>query len=456
MDAAVLQPARALRRTLSPSGQHRRIQPSPRPIADSLAVLDALDQVLRLGVWVTSTSCSGRSTSSKTRVSGSANDVAVYSIRGSSRVPPHPHASARRRGRPRRTQRRPAATAATRRPTRSAAATSSPAIPVKTQRHAAVVNGEPSSAPLGRHRAPPAVSARPERPGPAPVSRAHGRPRAASPHRMLAGDSSAAAAAGDRGRARKPTPNALTNVATPRPAVSATTATANGIATRPRRSLRRRADHGSVPAAAATPRRTRCPAAARPPQSAPTANKAVVAGIRDTSPPRPVQIAYAGRAQHRPGAEEQQRLEAGVVERVQQRSRNQQAGQSPVADGREHPTRADADQDQPDVLGRRVAEQPLQIHRDTGLQYAVQRGQRRRAPAPAATTSEGHRRADRNPTRRIAVQAERSPSPPTSTPTRDWAPPDAHAATTRAAARCRPSTRIPTRTSRKITDRVAG
>ena len=34
-----------------------------------------------------------------------------------------------------------------------------------------------------------------------------------------------------RGRARKPTPNAFTNVATASPAVSATTATASGIAT---------------------------------------------------------------------------------------------------------------------------------------------------------------------------------------------------------------------------------
>ena len=48
-------------------------------------------------LWVTSTSRSGRKTSAKTRWSGSANDVAVYSIRAVCRVRPQPQFSARRR-----------------------------------------------------------------------------------------------------------------------------------------------------------------------------------------------------------------------------------------------------------------------------------------------------------------------------------------------------------------------
>ena len=51
------------------------------------------------------------------------------------------------------------------------------------------------------------------------------------PSNIDPGDSVAAAASGERGNARNPVPAALTNVAAARPAVSAMTAIASGIAT---------------------------------------------------------------------------------------------------------------------------------------------------------------------------------------------------------------------------------
>ena len=62
----------------------------------------------------------------------------------------------------------------------------------------------------------------------ASASPAHASAASAIPASIVGGLSRAVAAASLRGRARNPTPNALTNVATARPAVSATAATASG------------------------------------------------------------------------------------------------------------------------------------------------------------------------------------------------------------------------------------
>ena len=100
---------------------------------------------------------------------------------------------------------------------------------------------------------------------------------------MVGGLSRASAACSERGRARKPTPNAFTNVATASPAVRATVATAIGIttavATPPAARPCTRACSSSHSLTNAGPSGNADPA------SAPSPNAAVVPGMPGRSPP---------------------------------------------------------------------------------------------------------------------------------------------------------------------------
>ena len=179
--------------------------------------------------WVTSTSVSGRSTSSNTRCSGSANDVAVYCIRGVSSSAPQAHnGSVTESGR--RRDRHPA------RPTAASTAAA---------RAAVITPGaiEPCT-PGSRSTAPKSVNAKSWEAGSSVSTRRNVGPTAngatatttqaaaasAIPASMLTGASRASTAGSERGRARKPMPNAFTIAATPSPVVSATAPTASGAA----------------------------------------------------------------------------------------------------------------------------------------------------------------------------------------------------------------------------------
>ncbi len=179
--------------------------------------------------WVTSTSVSGRSTSSNTRCSGSANDVAVYCIRGRQFVGAacpqrqrRPVAGRRRERhlrqcRPRPPRRPPG-------PRRSARARSTRTRP--GSRITAPKSVNPTSSAAG------SASSTRRNAGAttigATASTTHAAAAIVIPASMVPGASRASAAGSERGRARNPMPNALTIAATPRPVVSATAPTASG------------------------------------------------------------------------------------------------------------------------------------------------------------------------------------------------------------------------------------
>ena len=100
-----------------------------------------------------------------------------------------------------------------------------------------------------------------------------------------------------------------------------------------------------------------------------------------------VQVAAAGGGQHRPGRLEQQCLERGVVDQMQQGGGHRQPGQRQVARAGEHPGRAHPDQHQAHVLGRRVPQQPFEVRCRWPPAGSRRSPTRRPAPAPAATTS---------------------------------------------------------------------
>ena len=95
MHAAVGQAAGSLTDRVG-RGQHRLIEATFDPIRDPAVVLDGLDQVGRLGGRGDVDVGLRRSTSSNTRCSGSAKDVAVYSIRADSGPAPQSHSRASR------------------------------------------------------------------------------------------------------------------------------------------------------------------------------------------------------------------------------------------------------------------------------------------------------------------------------------------------------------------------
>jgi hypothetical protein len=69
---------------------------------------------------------------------------------------------------------------------------------------------------------------------------------------------------------------------------------------------------------------------------------------------RPLDIAQAGGVQHRAGAAEQQALQHGVADAVEERRGQRQGGQHGESVGAEQLGQAEADGDDADVLDRRV------------------------------------------------------------------------------------------------------
>ena len=72
-------------------------------------------------------------------------------------------------------------------------------------------------------------------------------------------------------------------------------------------------------------------------------------------------VAFAGRGQHRAGAEEQQALEQGVVEHVQQRGGQRQRCGKQHAVCLEGECKSETDEDDADVLDRMIGQQPFEI-----------------------------------------------------------------------------------------------
>ena len=91
-------------------------------------------------------------------------------------------------------------------------------------------------------------------------------------------------------------------------------------------------------------------------------------GHRAAEAAEPVEVPQTGGMQHRPRGEEEDRLRRGVPEREQQRGDEQHVTGLDVTAGRGHLRGADGDEDQADVLGRRVGEQPLEVGGDARLE----------------------------------------------------------------------------------------
>ena len=90
----------------------------------------------------------------------------------------------------------------------------------------------------------------------------------------------------------------------------------------------------------------------------------------------PVELERANRPLERPGAQEQQRLEDGVVQRVQQRRGERDRRPQHRAPRHAAPGSAEAEQDDPDVLDRVKRKQPLQLVLEQRVHHPADRRQR--------------------------------------------------------------------------------
>src|SRR5690606_38552837 len=158
--------------------------------------------------------------------SGSANEVAVYCIRGVGGPAPQSHSGASRRRAGRRATTCTSSAATTTAATNAARISSGEmvlAIPASRTVSAPLTTsvGTPSVAPVARDRAGPKAAG-------ATASATHAAAATPVVASSRGGDSTACSGARLRARAKNPTPSALTKVATANPAVSATTATATG------------------------------------------------------------------------------------------------------------------------------------------------------------------------------------------------------------------------------------
>ena len=88
----------------------------------------------------------------------------------------------------------------------------------------------------------------------------------------------------------------------------------------------------------------------------------------------PVHAAFAGRGQHRAGAEEEQALEQRVIEDVEQRRGEGQRRGAGHAVRLEGEREAEADEDEADVLDRRIGEDALQVVLHQGVEDAEHGG----------------------------------------------------------------------------------
>ena len=107
----------------------------------------------------------------------------------------------------------------------------------------------------------------------------------------------------------------------------------------------------------------------------------------------PVHLPRSRRGQHRARAEEEERLEGGVVEDVEQRRGEGERGGARHAVGPEGEREAEADEDQADVLDGRIGEHPLQVVLHQGVEDAEHGGGRaegkhQRRPPPRGRADE--------------------------------------------------------------------
>ena len=92
-------------------------------------------------------------------------------------------------------------------------------------------------------------------------------------------------------------------------------------------------------------------------------------------PAERVDVEASGDSLERPGAEEEQALADGVVERVQQRRCECDRGPGVGPSRAEQECRTDGEDDDPDVLDRAEREQPLEIPLEEGVDDPADRGE---------------------------------------------------------------------------------
>ena len=193
-----------------------------------------------------------------------------------------------------------------------------------------------------------------------------------------------------RGRARNPTPNALTIAATPSPVVSATAPTASGVASArmvcvPGRGVDQRLDQQPF---ADEPGAQRQPA--RPERGHP--EQRVVAGIRRASPPSRSRSRSPVAASTDPAARKPSLLNAACAIRCSMAAASAIVAVAVAPEAGEQGRGAERQGDQPHVLGRRIGKQPFEIRGDRGLQHPEQRGQpaddQQGQPPPARARAE--------------------------------------------------------------------
>ena len=100
---------------------------------------------------------------------------------------------------------------------------------------------------------------------------------------------------------------------------------------------------------------------------------------------QPLDVAGAGRVDHRARAEEQQALEERVVQGVQRRAREAEHRDHRVVIGHPQRPRADAEQDDPDVLDAVVGEEPLEVvlrERPEHAEHARDHAEAQDGPSP--------------------------------------------------------------------------
>ena len=104
-----------------------------------------------------------------------------------------------------------------------------------------------------------------------------------------------------------------------------------------------------------------------------------------------IQLEAVDGALEGPGAEEEQRLEDGVIDRVQQRGGERDASPGGLALLAQHQRGAEPEQDDADVLDRVQCEQALELVLEQGVDDAAQggHGARARRPSHRATAAAG-------------------------------------------------------------------
>ena len=196
------------------------------------------------------------------------------------------------------------------------------------------------------------------------------------PRRIVAGTSVAAIASGDRGRARNPMPKAFTKVAMPRPAVSATAPTASGMAIATATSGAPAGGRLWIsPWSSSHSETNPLPGGSPDAASAPIPTSAAVTGMRRARPPilsRSRSVVLRSTA---PAPRKSRVLKAAWFTVCRSAATIRSPASVCVTGCGKETGAAHADEDQPQVLGGGVGQQPLEVGRRHGLQDSVERGQ---------------------------------------------------------------------------------